>query len=443
MNAPLRVGLETETFLLNEKGEIANAADTILEQLHKKNKENQKYIVQECAKCMVEVKAPPHSYAFKTARQLLENMEAVQEIAQKQHLSLLALGVYPGTNTPEIRDETRYHVQSELLGKNRFLVAGRCTGFHCHYELPFTLPLVKNISLLQFLDLPHENALVNGFNMMVALDPALTTFMQSSPFYQGKNLAKDTRMLLYRGSPALKCSQALYHNYPEFGELPGYKHSLFEVTEMIEEKFYGWKKYLLEIGVNIKTLSLHGSLLNTAWNPVKINQLGTLEQRGMDMNSPKYFIAAATLLKFALNRIYDEELQITPTEIGIKEPFKVEGRTVHVPPQEYVQNVLQVASAYNGISSPKVQQYCRSVLQFAKKTIDQKRMRLLVPFDKIVEEKKTVSDDIIRHARKLGWEQGTLLQQRTAAHLALKYAEQLPKEIASAKKQLLKIESCF
>jgi gamma-glutamylcysteine synthetase len=428
------VGLETEMFLLNRKGQVVNQADSILQEI--KNK----HIMKECATSMIEVAAPPSEAIHVTTRTMFKNMEATLEIAEKKELSLLPLGTYPGKNMPEMRKNGTYGVKEKLFGKQRFLIGGRCAGFHCHYDLPFNLPLIKNLSLLQFLDIKHESALINGYNMMIAMDPALTTFMQSSPFYQGQHLAKDSRMVVYRGSESLQYPKALYAQYPNFGNLPGYKHSMFEVLDMVKEKFNDWKNCILSVGVNIKTLSLYGSLLSTSWNPVKINPIGTLEQRGMDMNHPQNIVAAAALIKYTTKRIYEDELDVIPGEIGIAEPFKVEGDRLYVPPEKYVYKDLQKASAYQGLDSKKVYAHCEGLLKFAKDSIpNEGSVKYLLPFEKMLEEKRTVSDEILKEAKKHGWIKTNQLSQKAAQNISLKHANRLFKEIVLAKRQLEKL----
>ncbi|PIN77415.1 hypothetical protein COV16_06815, partial [Candidatus Woesearchaeota archaeon CG10_big_fil_rev_8_21_14_0_10_34_8] len=344
-----------------------------------------------------------------------------------------------GKTMPEMRNESIYKIKEKIFGKNRFLIAGRCSGFHCHYDLPFNLPLIKNISLLQFLDIKHETSMINGYNMLIAIDPALTTFMQSSPFYQGKNLGKDSRMIMYRGSKCLKNPSALYSQYPEFGHLPGYKHSMFEVLDMVDEKFDDWKNCIKSVGLNIKALSMYGSLLSTSWNPVKINQLGTLEQRGMDMNHPQQIVSASALVKYVTKRIYEEELDVVPSDIAIKEPFKVENDKLYIPPDRYVYKNLQRASAYQGMDNKKIWNYCKCLLNFAKKAIPKENRSHILTFQNMLDEKKTMSDEILKSARKKGWRKNSILTQKTAEEISLNHADRLAKEIISAKKQLEKL----
>src|SRR3989338_9926568 len=114
MKSPLRIGLETELFLINNKGKIANEADVVLKELHKKQSMKE-HIVQECSHDMIEIKAPPNEFVTKTALLLLQNMENVQETAEKHHLSLLPLATYPGRMTPLMRTDKKYKLQSELF----------------------------------------------------------------------------------------------------------------------------------------------------------------------------------------------------------------------------------------------------------------------------------------------------------------------------------------
>lgn len=436
----LYVGLENEFFVLDHEGNVVNNADIILRALSKKDNKRED-ITHEAAKCLIEIRAPPSRFIHKTALSLLQNTELALQHAQTTGHTLLPLGTYPGKTKPLMRQQGTYRVKEKILGKKRFETTGRCAGFHCHYDLPFTIPLVKRISLLQFLDVRREHALVEGYNFATALDPALTSFMQSSPFYQGEYLGKDSRMLAYRGSPALHYPAAAYAKYPEFGQLQGYKHSLFEITEMIDEKFSEWKKNILDLRINIKTLSLYGSLLETAWNPVKINQLGTLEQRGMDMNLPQQYIAATVMITSILQRVYDEQLVVVPDAVDAKMAFTVERQMLHVPPDTFVCNTLQLLSATKGIEDKNIFNYCKNLMKLTKHSVNNKESRpFLEPFKQILDEKTTTSDHILNLAKRQGWKEGEALSQPIAANIALTYSNYLLKDILLTKTKIEDID---
>jgi hypothetical protein len=431
----LLVGLEAEMFLLDEEGKVINKADLLIEKA-RRVMNNKKDIKKECSTSMVEVGAYPDKNEHKTMTHLINNVEALLLTAEKENISLLPLGTYPGKFQPEMRRTGHHMLKKEIFGEQRFKIAGRVCGFHFHYDLPFNLPLIKNIAPLQFLDVKHEMDIINGYNMMTAMDPALTTFMQATPFYQGKHLAKDSRMLVYRGGKILKYPKGLYGEHQEFGALQGYKYSMFELMDMISGKFEDWKKHIKSVGVNIKTLSLYGSLLATSWNPVKINQIGTLEQRGMDMNHPQHIIATSVLTRTVLKRIYKEDLQVIPCEIGIDEPFKVEGKNLYVPPEDYLRKRLQVLSAFKGMDSPFIHNYCKNLHKLALDSVSNTKRPLLKELGHMIEKKQTVADDILKSARKKGWKNGQNLPQKIATDIALEHSNKFFKEIFLTKKMI-------
>ena len=55
--------------------------------------------------------------------------------------------------------------------------------------------------------------IVNLFNLYIALDPALATFMQSSPYFEGELMGKDSRMIMYRGDPVFNHKDSVYSQH--------------------------------------------------------------------------------------------------------------------------------------------------------------------------------------------------------------------------------------
>jgi len=81
--------------------------------------------------------------------------------------------------------------------------------------------------------------------------------MQSSPFYQGRRLAKDSRMLVYRGSEELGYPKGLYTNFPAFGSLPAYVHAGTDLINRITERNKAWMeavKHSAKIKIDDKKL---------------------------------------------------------------------------------------------------------------------------------------------------------------------------------------------
>ncbi|MBI2130615.1 hypothetical protein HYU10_02485 [Candidatus Woesearchaeota archaeon] len=163
---------------------------------------------------------------------------------------------------------------------------------------------------------------------------------------------------------------------------------------------------------------------------MRVSQHGTIEQRGMDMNHPVCIAGIGVIIKHVLKKLQEEFYAVVPSEIGIKEPFKVEGDVIYIPPFPYIRNELQKLSAYKGLESGIVHNYCRRFLKLAKSTMPKNRQRLLNAFWEMLGKKKTVSDQILDYARRLGCGKKQRLPAGVAAEIALRHSERLLKEIA-------------
>ena len=427
------IGFEVELFTINKNGYIVNGADILL----KKAKQDKNITIKkECAGNMIEVASYPNEMVPHTMRHLLEELEYLISIAEKENILLCPLGAYPGSFNPSMRSDRPYKIKESIFGKNRWKIAGRCVGFHCHYTLPKGIFDTQLRVLKMFIRSKIKDSLVNSYNFLIAADPALTCFMQSSPFYQGKFIGKDSRLIMYRGGEHLGNKDGLYANLEEFGGLPPYKLTGLDIIDIITTRYEKWKSYVISLGLNIKVLSLYGSILDTTWNPVKINPNGTLEQRGMDMNHPIYIAGIGVIVRGILKKLQEEFYAVVPSEIGIKEPFKVEGDVIYIPPYPYVRNELQKLSAYKGLDSDVIYDYCKKFLRFAKSTMPNDGLKLIKPFQEMLNKKKTVSDGILDYARKRGFKKNAALTNNLAAEIALEHSKRLLKEITSTRKMI-------
>jgi hypothetical protein len=260
--------------------------------------------------------------------------------------------------------------------------------------------------------------------------------MQSSPFYEGRYIGKDSRVIMYRGGEHLNNKTGLYANLEEFGGLSPYKLTALDIIDIITTRFEKWKSYIKSLGLNIKVLSLYGSILDTTWNPVKINPNGTLEQRGMDMNHPIYIAGIGVIIRWILKKLQEEYYAVVPSEIGIKEPFKVEGDIIYIPPYPYVRNELQKLSAYKGFDSDIIYNYCKRFLKFAASTMPNDRLKMIEPLTEMLSKRKTASDEIIEYAKKKGYKKGGSISNKLAAQIALQHSERLLKEIISTREMI-------
>ena len=424
------IGFEVELFTISRNGSMINGADTLL----KKAKQDKNITIKkECAGSMIEIASYPNNTVPNTMGYLLKELEYLISVAEKENILLCPLGTYPGMFNPVMRNDKPYKIKESIFGKNRWKIAGRCIGFHCHYDLPHGIfdPELRILKMLVRSKI--KDSLVNSYNFLIAADPALTTFMQSSPFYQGKYLGKDSRLIMYRGGEALNNKSGLYANFEEFGGLPHYKPTALDIVDIITTRYETWKSYVKKLGLNIKVLSLYGSILDTTWGPLKINPHGTLEVRGMDMSHPIYIAGIGVIIRRILKKLQEEFYTVVPSEIGIKEPFKIEKDIIYIPPYSYVRNELQKLSAYKGLDSDVIHNYCRRFLKFAQFTMPKDRLKFIEPFKEMLNKRKTVSDAIIDYARKKGYKRNDKITDKLAADIALSHSERLLREIISTR----------
>lgn len=422
------VGAEVEFFILNKKGKVINSADKILNRLKKENKK--KDIVSEAGKNMIEVGCYPNAQGVNAMESLLENLETLLYTAEEENLAILPLGTYPGKINPVIRKNSHYKYESKLFGPNTYKLIAQCSGFHVHYSLPWGVFDGKKLKLKKLVNSKHKQSLVNAYNFLTAADPALLTFAQSSPFYQGKYIAKDTRALLWRGDEDINFSPSLYKNFPNFGQLSRYKHTLTDLINFIEKMSKDWEEILRKNKFSKSELVPYPSVLNTNWTPLRINRHGTFEQRGMDINTPLVILAISRVVHNVIKIIQEKFVKVEVSDIAIEQPFKYKNKTIFIPPFTYVKTELQKAAIYKGLEDEGVLRYCKRLLDLAKRFDTKKNEHIFEPLEKMIEQKKTTSDEIIDMAKKLGHKDlNKVLSPAIAAEIALHYSNKLFKEM--------------
>ena len=411
------MGLEVEFMLIDKNGHILNNAEKILEICRKEAPKAA--IIPEIGENMIELGSTPSTKVSVSARSLLDNINITVKAASREKTLLLPMGTYPGKFTPKMRDKGLYSIKKRLFA-DKYGITGECVGFHLHHALPEGSFQAASKNLKAVLSAKAKKSLVEAYNMSIALDPVLTTFMQSSPFYHGKHLGKDSRMMVYRGGKVLGYTEGLYAEHlQEFGELPEYKLNESDLMDMIIERYAQWKKAIREAAPEIIDLAQYESVLETNWSPVKINPHGTIEMRGMDMSFPSLMFSISVVVKSLFQEIYERSLNVVPSDVGIADYFRGEGKKLYVPPDDYVRNKLQYFSAHQGMENESVNAYCTSFLKLARQVMRGKSKQLLRPFEDMVENNATVSDRLLMQAKKLGYVHGEALSRNAAAELAL------------------------
>ncbi|MEW6328691.1 MAG: hypothetical protein AB1468_01095, partial [Candidatus Micrarchaeota archaeon] len=382
---------------------------------------------------MIEISSTPKTEVRKGAHVWLETVERLVEIAEKMGLHIYPYGTYHGTHVPTPRSDRYYRMCETVLGVEKYRhCTGHVSGFHFHYCLPYGTFSRKTSNLRQLFRSKHKEVLLSLYNALVAMDPVVTNFMESSPFLDGQYVAKDTRLFLYRDMWMKKKDgvvSGLYSEHPIFGRLPRYSLTLSDLILLSEKRHQTWLEMVEEKCPEYLDIVADKHPLQLTWGPLRINKVGTFEYRGMDMNLPSHMIGTSLIIKYLLKKIKTEHLAVKPSDIGIKGPFRLEGDTIYVPPYAYLSEVLQYKSALEGLADADVYNYSKRMYSLAMEAVPDKKDPGLSRIQSILKNRKTKSDEIIAMVRKKGYGLSSQLDEDFARELALFGCEEFEREI--------------
>jgi hypothetical protein len=360
-----RVGLEQEFFLVEHSGALSNRADEFLArctELARETGADPECFAPECARCMVEINAPPAPSAEGLSGEYLASVGLALEAARSLGLRLYPFATYPLAEECSLRDEPRYEIQARTLGRERFRIAGRCAGVHLHLEAaPRSVDPATAVSYDSTRAAREE--LLALYNLATALDPALVVLSRSGPFYGGKATGLANRTACYRGDPDL-FPNGLYAGLAAAGGLRPYAGSVGELVALQFARHHAWLAAVEGAGLDPALLSETGDgLLQTSWNPVRLNAVGTVELRSPDSNLPETVLALANLVERAAGRVRREGLRVVP-RAGLA-VFEADEEALYVPGFDYLGGRLFREAVSAGAESPEVVAYLDSVLAFS------------------------------------------------------------------------------
>jgi gamma-glutamyl:cysteine ligase YbdK (ATP-grasp superfamily) len=360
-----RIGLEQEFFLVDKTGMLCDRTEEFLESCHqiaKAQGHSPEYFVPEFVKSMVEINTPPAYSATELGHEYLKNLKIAITGAQKVGLQLYPLSSYPLHVMPVIYDKANYHIQARTVGYERFLHAGKCTGTHLHLEVP--PGIIDPRVAVSYNSTPAEREeLLNIYNLATALDSALISLGRACPFYEGQAVGLASHTIRYRGSEKFGW-EGVYTHLQAVGGLQPYAHCVESLVEQQFARYYAWLEAMDKAGVERHLfLEAGGSLLKSAWNPIRLNKVGTVEIRCIDSNYPSVILAVITLVYNAATRVRNEKLKVRPAkDLHV---FDLDDNRLWVPDFEYLNGELLYAAATEGLKSPKVKAYVDSILEFA------------------------------------------------------------------------------
>jgi hypothetical protein len=431
-----KTGQEAEFHILNSNGTMSNKALEVISELKLKYPDIP--VTKEIGLNMIEFGCYPDIKTYNPALNIIDSIQKAQEICESKGLTLFPFSTYPGKFDPIIQDGQTYRIKQKIFGDEKTKTTCRVTGYHNHYTLPKSVFDEKKKELRFYKKSKLKRTMVSSYNFEIAADPALTLFTQSSPFYQGRNFAKDTRMLVYRGGKKLKYMDGVYANLQQLGGLPPYKQTATDILTSLNKRWDRWKREVKKVAPNVNFSKLYPYNLDIGWNPIKINKHGTLEQRGMDVNFVSILIGVGVLLKFCLKKIQREFIEVMPVDFGIEDAFKLENDVLYIPPHSYVRNKLQYWGAYDGYSKKEMYNYVKRFFNFARSVTPKRYAPIIRPVYDMIDNKKSMSDRILSYAKNKGFVNEGKINNKDAAQLALYYADKMPKDLEETKKKLEK-----
>lgn len=364
-NVNRRIGLEQEFFIVDAEGIIADRADELLQgcyDLAQRQGRNPNNFAPEFVKSMVELNTDPANSVAELADQYLLNLQVLLMAAKQLDLRLYPLSQYPLHLSPSIRDEPNYHIQARTVGYDRFLDAGRCIGTHLHLELPQGA-IDPRIGVSYQVSPEARAEVVNLYNLATALDPAIIALSRACPFYEGKVFGLAARTVHYRGNQTFGW-EGVYTHLPEVGALRPYADSVEQLVEQQFERYYAWLAAMERASVErAQFLDAGGSLLKSAWNPVRLNGHGTIELRQTDGNYPQVILAIAALVYHVADHVRRENLTVRPSAGA--HAFEIKNQQLVVPEFAYLNGTLLYAAATEGVTHAAVKRYLDSLLEFA------------------------------------------------------------------------------
>lgn len=427
------IGLEVELFTLDSEGKLVNEADKVIDTV--KGKKVAEMVRPECAKTMLEIGTNPKIKIKESALEFLEDFRDVVELAQKEGVHLLPLGTHPGREMPQMRTSSWYDCQQVLLGKDELKKGGKVSGFHYHYTLPEGILEKKTKYIKAVGRSAARNVFLHQYNFLIATDPAVLTFCQSSPVWFGKHYAKDCRVLFYRdfslgSDPSI---HGMYYYHPLLGGLPNYEFTLQDLRVMADKRKAEFLRLLESKEYPTNEIAPFPSL-KFMWGPMRVNKIGTFEYRGPDMNHPDIIFTVTSLLTSALRAIEKKDLKAMPSDIGIEEPFLLEDGVIHLPPHSTLK-YLEYQSTLGGFESSEIKTYCTRLYDLVIKISGKAKSRNLELIRKMLKNGKTVSDEILDMIKKNGCDLKEEIPEDLLNHIALYHADKLSKSFDSLEKQ--------
>jgi gamma-glutamyl:cysteine ligase YbdK (ATP-grasp superfamily) len=239
-------------------------------------------VEREFVEPMLEIKTTPCSSTAALRSELLDRLRAVLDRTDELGMGLVPLATpIHAEEIAEIPSE-RTRIQNEVVGSD-FQYVRHCAGTHIHVE-------------------QQPGRAIDQLNTLVALDPALA-LVNSSPYYQGRQLAAGARSKLYRWMA--------YDTVPHQGRLWRYAADREEWTRRLERRYEDFLTAAREAGLDRRAVHADFQPESTVWTPVQLREtFGTVEWRSPDTALPSQVLQLADDLVGVVSDLDGAEVRI-------------------------------------------------------------------------------------------------------------------------------------
>ncbi len=270
---PIRRSIEVEYWVVDSDGRLTEPGELV---------DAAAGVEREFVEPLLEIKTTPCESSRELRTELLGRIEAVLDQAKRseKHLVPLATPLNYG-EIPDIADE-RTRIQDRTIGEN-FEYVRHCAGTHIHTE-------------------QQPGKKIDQLNTLIALDPALA-LVNSSPYFQGRNLAAGARSKMYRW--------LAYENLDHQGRLWRYVKDHDEWERRLERRYEEFLTSALDAGFDRSTIEANFDPESAVWTPVQLREeFGTVEWRSPDTAFPSEILTLAEDLVAVVDRLCTADVEI-------------------------------------------------------------------------------------------------------------------------------------
>ncbi len=369
----LKIALEYERGLHFADFTIANLALNFLDHPYNTDKKGEPVFHKEGTLHQNEFNSKPHASISSLAEDLLESESTSGSISKNlgvYNIPISETGAGEGIINPDVQYRTDgYKV---IFGQEALDELIKISGIHIHID-------------------QYKPRLVDQFNALTALRPAIALMSSSSVSYQRKN--------------GVNCHRYKLISDPEegvFAKIPEnncYISSIEELKQRDVERYEAWLQDFSENcekhGLTVDYFLDNFGLENTGYPDIRYRPdmgVGTFELRTDDTNTYENVIAKAALVLGYMNNIINNKIPVNYTKIDGEYAFS-DGQVL-LPNEDTLRHYTALGGQH-GLEKSENNDYLREVVDFATKGLPKNQQNYLLPHEKMLDSGKNVASEIL------------------------------------------------